>query len=388
MKSILIVGAGRLGKGFIGETFDNAGWKISFLDKNEEVVENLKQSKAYHVTVHREDRIDQHEVKGFEVFSCSTDYPCMEAVLSADVIALVIYPEDFADAANYLGPCLAKRALLNPTKDLDILCLTNKNYLMPGIETCFLNALGTDTAKAWFKEHVALRDTIIRRGTDAQSNAALQVRTTAVLSLLIQSPLLVSLDDVEWMEPCDNLELLKDIKVFIVNGPHVTAAFAGYLKGYRTINEVRADPECAALIKAVHGEAYEGILREYPITKADLDRLSVFPVAKGEMEDQIYRVAYDPIRKLGRNDRLTGMALICLKNDIDPVAIIQSIANGFAYTNPQDSMAVKLQKEIKEQGIRYCIMKYCGLEKNHSLVSRIETCYDKIINDLQIQPKQ
>lgn len=375
MKSILIVGAGRLGKGFIGETFDNAGWKISFLDKDEQVVENFKKNNAYHVTVHREERIDQHEVKGFDVFSCAPDYPCMEAVLQADVIALVIYPEDFEEAANYLGPCLAKRALLNPAKDLDILCLTNKNYLMEGIEKNFLSSLGTGQAKAWFKEHVALRDTIIRRGTDAESNAALQVRSTAVLSLLIQSPLFVALDEVEWMEECGNLELLKDIKVFIVNGPHVTAAFAGYLKGYRTINEVRADPDCAALIKAVRREAYEGILREYPITKAELDKLSVFPPAKGEMEDHIYRVAYDPIRKLGRADRLTGMAMICLKNDIDPAAIIQSIANGFAYANPQDPMALQLQQDIKEYGIRHSIIKYCGLEEGNPLVSRIEKCY-------------
>ena len=30
MKNVFIVGAGRLGKGFIAETFDNAGWNITF----------------------------------------------------------------------------------------------------------------------------------------------------------------------------------------------------------------------------------------------------------------------------------------------------------------------------------------------------------------------
>ena len=39
MKNVLIVGAGRLGKGFIGETFDNAGWNITFLDKDPKVEE-------------------------------------------------------------------------------------------------------------------------------------------------------------------------------------------------------------------------------------------------------------------------------------------------------------------------------------------------------------
>ena len=47
MKNVLIVGAGRLGKGFIGETFDNAGWNITFLDKDPKVEEELKkQGKA------------------------------------------------------------------------------------------------------------------------------------------------------------------------------------------------------------------------------------------------------------------------------------------------------------------------------------------------------
>ena len=37
MKRVLIIGAGRLGKGFVGETFDNAGWNITFLDKDPRV---------------------------------------------------------------------------------------------------------------------------------------------------------------------------------------------------------------------------------------------------------------------------------------------------------------------------------------------------------------
>ena len=42
MYSILVVGAGKEGKGFIGETFSTEGWKVSFLDKDPKVVEALK----------------------------------------------------------------------------------------------------------------------------------------------------------------------------------------------------------------------------------------------------------------------------------------------------------------------------------------------------------
>ena len=42
MQSILVVGAGREGKGFLGETFSTDGWQVYFLDKDPEVVNALK----------------------------------------------------------------------------------------------------------------------------------------------------------------------------------------------------------------------------------------------------------------------------------------------------------------------------------------------------------
>lgn len=53
MYSILVVGAGKEGKGFIGETFSTEGWKVSFLDKDPKVVEALKTG-SYVVTAHQE----------------------------------------------------------------------------------------------------------------------------------------------------------------------------------------------------------------------------------------------------------------------------------------------------------------------------------------------
>ena len=53
MKNVLIVGAGRLGKGFVGETFDNAGWNLTFLDKDPRVTEELRKDGCYYVKVYK-----------------------------------------------------------------------------------------------------------------------------------------------------------------------------------------------------------------------------------------------------------------------------------------------------------------------------------------------
>ena len=378
MNNVLIVGAGRLGKGFMGEIFDNAGWNLSFLDNDDTVIKELNNNGYYKVTVHREDRIDNRIISKYKAYSYDKDYSCEMAIINANVIAMTIYPEDFPEAIAYMGAAFRKRVEENYAQNLDVICLTNKNYLIPSFEKLFLNELSTEKERKWFREHVALRDTIVRRATDSESNSSINVRSTAVLSLLVQSPLLNDLSSVEWIEPCDNVELMKDLKVFTVNGPHVTAAFAGYLKGYTTLNETVRDQECVDLINQVHDEIYEGILREYRVNKADLDKLSIFPAAKGELEDHILRIAWDPIRKLSRNDRLTGIACICLKNDFCPKGIIKSIANGFAYDNEQDPAAMEIQNCIKNEGIKTAIVKYCGLKENSILVEAIENDYNKI----------
>ncbi|MFR5787875.1 MAG: hypothetical protein ACLUHE_12755 [Christensenellales bacterium] len=44
-----------------------------------------------------------------------------------------------------------------------------------------------------------------------------------------------------------------------MNGPHATCAYAGYQKGFKTINEAAADPEVAKLMRGVLEEAVPGL---------------------------------------------------------------------------------------------------------------------------------
>lgn len=62
MQSILVVGAGREGKGFLGETFSTDGWQVYFLDKDPEVVNALKTGK-YNVTVYQEINEESQQIK-------------------------------------------------------------------------------------------------------------------------------------------------------------------------------------------------------------------------------------------------------------------------------------------------------------------------------------
>ena len=96
------------------------------------------------------------------------------------------YPEDFDEAIAYLSKMLARRAKENPAQSLDIVCNTNYNHYMNHIRETFLKDLGSDGARKWFEDQVYLSDSIIRRSTIADDNAATNLRTMCCATLLIQ----------------------------------------------------------------------------------------------------------------------------------------------------------------------------------------------------------
>lgn len=374
MKQVMIVGAGRLGKGFFGETFDNAGWKIAFLDKDPKVIEELKKTGSYHVEVHRVDSIEDRTVSDYEAYVCDEEYSCMDAFLNTDVIMMPLYPKDFKEAGHYLSQCFIEFYKRQPEKKLTAICVTNKNYLIPGIVESFKEKL-PDDVKAWFDTNVAIRDSIIRRGTDAATHYSTEIVTMAVASLLIQTPVYNDFSDVEWLELNDRIEMLKDLKVFAINGPHASTAFWGYLKGYKTIPESEKDEEIAQIIGQVHQEILDMIEQEYDITKEELDNLENLPTPMGEIPDSIYRVAFDPIRKLSKGDRLAGAAELCLEHGLSYEAIAKGMAAGFAYSEPKDENAVKLQEDVRELGIEEAVHKYTELGKDSPILKKVAEEY-------------
>ena len=377
MKNVFIVGAGRLGKGFVAETFDNAGWKITFLDKDSKVAEELEKQGCFHVKVHRVEEIQNRTITNFKAFTCDSGYSCMEAFLETDLIVLPLYPEDFKDAGHYLSKCFEKFYEVHPERKLTLICITNKNYEIPKYETYFKELL-SDEAQTWFDKNVVIRDSIIRRAKDAESNYATDIDTVAVNSLLIQGPVNNDFSDVEWMEVVDKVEMLKDIKVTAVNGPHASYAFLGYLRGWKTIEEAEEDSWVAEIVEKAREEITEGVLKEYPVTPEEVHNLVYFAPAKGVLPDSIHRVAFDPVRKVSKGDRLTGAAYVNWKHGVPFDNIAIGLAAGFGYADPDDENAQIIQKDIKTLGIKKTISKYIDFPEDHIITETVLKQYNML----------
>ena len=376
---ILVVGAGREGKGFLGQVYAASGWEVIFLDKNPDVVHSLQEKGSYKVKLLEADQTVVAEVSGYRAYVCDEECSCLMDIVDADVIALCLYPEDIKEAAEYLARGLEERAKQDG-KEVTILSCTNLNHIISEVEKWFYDPL-SEQAKEWFTKNAVVRDVIVRRSTSADASDSLKLESMAVESLLIQKPVNVDLSKVIWMELTDDLEKLKEVKLYTYNAPHATCAYAGYLKGYNTIGEAENDPEIRQLMNEVLKEAIKALALEFQMEESKLWEFCTLPAPKEVLVDYIYRVAYDPVRKLGRNDRLTGNACFCYKHGLPYDALAQSIANGFAYSEERDEKAQKIQQMIRKCGIEDTVSQVCGLPKNHEIAIKVINYYQKLIDE-------
>ena len=80
--------------------------------------------------------------------------------------------------------------------------------------------------------------------------------------------------------------------------------------------------------------------------------------------DILTRVAADPIRKLRRDDRLIGPALLAIKHGRVPFYLARGAAYLMNFENPADPSCVKMHEMIAQQGVEQAIETLCQLDRS------------------------
>ncbi len=103
--------------------------------------------------------------------------------------------------------------------------------------------------------------------------------------------------------------------------------------------------------------------------------------ANRALGDQVSRIAKDPVRKLGINDRLIGAGLMCLSQGIEPVHLALGAAAALNYDHPDDSGAVRVQQLKREHGSDAVLREICGLETDSSLAQIIREQEARLVRE-------
>ena len=127
-KQIALIGAGKLGKGYLADLFGRAGYELIFMARNPAQVAQMRAQGYYTVVLEHEDGsgMELYRVEGFQIWC--TEGPeredCLRILSEVPIASIQVYDNGFAAVGKLLGEAIARRAEAG-APPLDILLVVN-----------------------------------------------------------------------------------------------------------------------------------------------------------------------------------------------------------------------------------------------------------------------
>lgn len=368
----VILGAGKIARGFIGHLLYLSEIPFTFVEKFDGLVDLINERGQYTVNI-----LGNSEkncvVKNASAIRFSDVDKVAEAIADADAVFTSVGGKNLGD----LIPLLTKGIEEKAKKGGNLNIVTCENWKLPAtILKNGVEGMISEDAKEYFHAHVGMTEAVIMRSA---------IESPA--ELLKQDPLIVNVQDF-WELPVDasrivgelpNIQGLKLIpeftgflerKFYTYNAANGTTSYLGALLGFEKIADAAHDERILKILDGVYQETAQALSKKHHFP---LDEQLAFTLtSKRKLQDYtivdfIERNARDPLRKLGKDDRLVGSARLVLEYGIRPDNLCIAIAAAIHYVSEGDEFARELVRMRKEEGIDYILEHVCELDPNGEL---------------------
>ena len=374
----------------MGQLFFEAGYRTVFVEENRELVRLIRERGQYLLRLLDAYTKTELDVKITNVDSLSTvDVGLVASSFSeADIAGTAVGVESLKQIAPLIASGIrARQAVGRPAIDI-YLCensLTAAATLKKEVFTCLDPA-----TQRWAEKNVGFVGTSVARMVPA-----LRERFKGI------DPLFVVADSyhklpydgraarapqprIEGMNPVRNFEAEVERKLFTHNLGHAALGYIGYLKGYSYVHEPFADPYLSKIFMGALQETASALIQMYPEDLDAREHQDILEDVKVRFSnpmlmDTVQRVARDPLRKLGPNDRLIGSAKLCMAHKVVPTNIATICGAALCYDYELDPAAVQLKQLILEKGPEYALHKVSGVNPEGELGCKILAAYHKLL---------
>ena len=381
MPKALHFGGGNIGRGFIGKILADAGYEVAFADINMTVIDRLNQDHGYTVHVVGEG-VDQHEtVKNVRGINSGDEAAVTAEISDATLVTTAVGPPVLEILAPLLARTLAARYRAGGAP-LNIIACENMVRGSSFLKEKVLTAAGDDAAlidaNTGFVDCAVDRIVPPVRGGDADPLAV----TVEVFSewIVDSTQFKGAVPAIAGMIATDKLMAFIERKLFTLNTGHTALAYFGQLAGKKTVGEAMQDDAVRQAAEAVMKESGAVLIRRYAFDpaahRAYIDKI-LKRFANPYLHDDIDRVARQPLRKLGAQERFIKPLNGMLEYDLPHDATVRAIAATLHYHNPDDPQAVEMQYYRQAHGIAATLAKYSDFD-NTAVVAKIEAAYQAL----------
>ncbi len=377
--SCVIFGAGKIARGFVGHLLYLSNIEFTFVEKVDSLVDLINERKQYLVNILGNESKNTL-VKGVKALKFSQKEEIANAIAQADCVFDAVGGKNLAEIVPFLTAGIEKRAEIN-AKPINF--ITCENWKLPAdILRKGISEQISPKYREFFESSVGITEAVIMRSA---------IESTK--DMLDKDPLVVNVQDF-WEFPFDASRIkapmpdgmicLKPIyqftgflerKFYTYNAANGTTSFVGALLGYKYISEAAYDERILKLLDGVYTETATALSKKhnFPFDEQwEFTRTSLNKLQDKNIVDYIERNARDPIRKLGKDDRLVGSARLCLEYGVIPENLAVAIACAMHYDEPTDEFSIKLKQIREEEGYDAILQKVCSLEPNGILGTLIK----------------
>ena len=368
----VILGAGKIARGFIGHLLYLNQIPFTFVEKFEGLVDLINERRQYTVNI-----LGNPEkncvVTGVSAIAFSNVEAVTDAIAQADAVFTSVGGKNLGDLIPLLTKGIEKKAKTGGNLNI----VTCENWKLPA--TILRNGVAEticEDAKTYFEQQVGITEAVIMRSA-IESDA----------KLLEMDPLIVNVQDF-WELPVDasrivgELPPIKELKLiheftgflerkfYTYNAANGTTSYVGALLGFEKIADAAHDERILKILEGVYQETAQALSKKHNFPLEE--QLAFTLTSKRKLQDYtivdfIERNARDPLRKLGKDDRLVGSARLVQEYGIVPHNLCIAIAAAMYYVSEGDEFARELVRMRTEEGIDAILEKVCQLDPNGEL---------------------
>ncbi len=351
----VIFGAGKVGRGFLAQLLSQAGWTFSLVDTHLQSIQALQQHGGWNTFNLSTEETDWIQAEG--VFHTSEN---LEPIISrADLILTSMGATQLQSWAEYILAPLCKRL---ETGAIDLILA--ENHPRPAL---------------------AVRQALMQYASNQQSSliserlgiAQAQVLRSCIEPTDTQHPLTIQIQD-HWILPLDGDALKTDFsiqgfqkmpdfereltrKLFTYNCVNAMVCYLGYLAGYEWLADAANDSRISSIALQAGQESSAALVAAFgfePTEQKEWCERALSKYQDRTIRDPIERNTRDPVRKLGRFERLLGPIHLCKEHGLPHESLMIGVAAALQYPGakmdeslPMGEANTKLQSLLASESI-------------------------------------
>lgn len=349
-EKVVIIGAGKTGRGFLARLVQESGKEVIFIDKDKELVENLREKKTYKIHFFGKVR-ESYLIGNYKIYHWE-DEGIEDELRQAVLLLVSVGGEHLAEVGNELNYHLSQ--------DKMTYIITAENASSPALKL----RKGIEDKPVSVSESTVFCTTIEAEGLDISSENYPYLQYNADLLEGYSC-------EFSTFKPIRNFEHFLTRKLYTYNAASCIIAYLGWKKGYEVYSEAANDPEILSLLEENYKITNRVLCKEFGYEKKDQEEFALLSKKKfcdPSIADTVERNGRDPGRKLAGGERLMGPLRLFQQYGEDTSVLERTIAAAIEYDHPKETEWKKLKTEYTKEEI---LEKICKIKRKEEIFQKI-----------------